>query len=427
MSAIVGLHAREILDSRGNPTVEVEVRLESGAAGRAAVPSGVSTGAHEACELRDGGQRYGGKGTLQAVANVNGEIASALIDAEALDQAAIDRALVELDGTPDKHRLGANGILGVSLATAKAAAEESGLPLYRYIGGAAARVLPVPMLNIINGGRHADNNVDLQEFMIMPIGATSFAEGLRMGAEVFHALRALCRERGLSTAVGDEGGFAPELASSDAAVALILAAVERSGLRPESDVCLAIDAAASELHAGGRYALEGRDLDAAGMIAFYAALVDRYPIFSLEDGLDEDDWSGWRALNEALGERAQIVGDDLLVTNSARLARGIDEGACNAILIKANQIGTLSETLATIDMAQRAGLRCVISHRSGETEDTTIADLAVATNAGQIKAGAPCRGERVAKYNQLLRIEEELGAAATYGVPFPIGRGSRTA
>jgi len=418
MSAIVHVHGREILDSRGNPTVEVDVVLESGASGRAAVPSGASTGAHEAHELRDGGPRYGGKGVRGAVENVNGEVARELVGLEGLDQAALDRALIELDGTPNKKRLGANAILGVSLATAKAAAEECGLPLYRYVGGTAASLLPVPMMNILNGGQHADNNVDLQEFMVMPFGASSFSEALRMSAEVFHALKAVCREKGLATAVGDEGGIAPDLESNEAAIALILTAVEKVGLVPGRDVRIAIDAAATEFHEKGRYVIEGRPRSAKEMVEYYAGLAERYPVFSIEDGLDEDDWDGWRELTARLGargeKRVQLVGDDLFVTNVERLAQGIRRGAANAVLIKVNQIGTLTETLATIGMAHANGYRCIVSHRSGETEDTTIADLAVATNAGQIKTGAPCRTDRVAKYNRLLRIEEELGAQATY-------------
>ncbi len=403
MSAIVHVQGREILDSRGNPTVEVEVQLESGAAGTAAVPSGASTGAHEAHELRDGGKRYGGKGVRKAVENVDVEIARALAGLDGLDQAGVDRAMIELDRTPNKKRLGANAILGVSLAVAKAAAEECGLPLYRYIGGAAANLLPVPMLNILNGGVHADNNVDLQEFMVMPFGAKTFAEALRMGAETFHALKSVCRERGLATAVGDEGGIAPNLASDEQAIELILTAVEKVGLTAGKDVKLAIDAAATELYADGRYEIGGKKKSSAEMVAWYRELVERYPIFSIEDGLSEDDWEGWRALTAAFstgdGGRAglQIVGDDLFVTNTARLAEGIEKKAGNAILIKVNQIGTLTETLATIRMAHQNGYRCVVSHRSGETEDTTIADLAVATSAGQIKTGAPCRTDRVAK------------------------------
>ncbi len=415
MSEIAEIHGREILDSRGNPTVEVDVRLESGAVGTAAVPSGASTGVHEAHELRDGGTRYGGKGVLGAVANVNGELQEALLGLEALDQGGVDNRMIELDGTPNKQRLGANAILGVSLSVAKAAALESGLPLYRYIGGTVGKVLPVPMMNILNGGRHADNNVDLQEFMVMPFGAPTFAEGLRMGTEVTAALRAVCKSKGYDTNVGDEGGFAPDLGSNEEALELILAAVEKAGLAPLKDVRIAIDAASAETVRDGRYVVDGRPLDADQMIALYASWVDRYPIFSIEDGLDQDDWDGWARLTETLGERIQLVGDDLFVTNSRRLQTGIERRAANAVLIKVNQIGTLTETLDTIALAQRSAFRCVISHRSGETEDTTIADLAVATNAGQIKTGAPCRSDRVAKYNRLLRIEQELSSVGFYG------------
>jgi enolase len=415
MNEIASIHGREILDSRGNPTVEVEVVLESGAGGRAAVPSGASTGAHEAHELRDGGDRYGGKGTRQAVSAVNGEIAEELLGFDGLDQAAVDHLMIELDGTENKSRLGANAILGVSLAVAKAAAQDCGLSLFRYVGGAAANVMPVPMMNILNGGEHADNNVDLQEFMIMPFGAGSFHEGLRMGVEVFHALKAVCREQGLNTAVGDEGGFAPDLESNEAAIGLILSAVEAAGLRPGEDIRIAIDAASSEFHDAGRYYLDGKHLSSKELVSYYTSLCDRYPIFSIEDGLFEDDWEGWHHLTEQLGSRVQLVGDDFFVTNVKRLARGVEEGSANSILIKVNQIGTLTETLDTIALAHRSGYSCVMSHRSGETEDTTIADLAVATNCGQIKTGAPCRTDRVAKYNPLLRIEEELGLAARYG------------
>ncbi|MFN0243463.1 MAG: phosphopyruvate hydratase [Planctomycetota bacterium] len=420
MSAIVHVQGREILDSRGNPTVEVDVTLESGAAGRASVPSGASTGTHEAVELRDGapanGQtaRYGGKGVRKAVEHVNEELARELVGLEGLDQAAVDRAMLELDGTPNKRKLGANAILGVSLALAKAAAEECGLPLYRYIGGTAASVLPVPMMNILNGGQHADNNVDLQEFMVMPFGASSFSEGLRAGTEVFHALKSVCKQKGLSTAVGDEGGIAPDLESNEAAITLILGAIEKAGYKPGKDIKIAIDAASSEFYKDGVYVLEGKPRSSREMVAYYATLADRYPLFSLEDGLDQDDWAGWKELTEALGKKVQLVGDDLFCTNTERLATGIKNGAANAVLIKVNQIGTLTETLATIGMAHANGYRCVTSHRSGETEDTTIADLAVATNCGQIKTGAPCRTDRVAKYNRLLRIEEELGSHALY-------------
>jgi enolase 1/2/3 len=415
MSEIVHIHGREILDSRGNPTVEVDVVLESGASGTAAVPSGASTGIHEAHELRDGGPRYNGKGVLRAVENVNGEIEDALLGQEALDQGGIDNRMIELDGTPNKSRLGANAILGVSLATARAAAQETGLPLYRYIGGAVGRVLPVPMMNILNGGRHADNNVDLQEFMVMPFGAASFAEALRMGTEVTAALRGVCKSKGYNTNVGDEGGFAPDLKSNEEALELILAAVEKAGFSPGKDVRIAIDAAAAETLHEGRYRIDGKGRDADGMIELYASWVDRYPIFSIEDGLDQDDWEGWERLTAALGERVQLVGDDLFVTNTRRVQTGIERKAANAVLIKVNQIGTLTETLDTIALAQRNRYRCVISHRSGETEDTTIADLAVATNAAQIKTGAPCRSDRVAKYNRLLRIEEELASVGFYG------------
>jgi len=415
MSQIETVRGREILDSRGNPTVEVDVLLESGAFGRAAVPSGASTGVHEACELRDGEGRYGGKGVLKAVESVNTELAHLVEGAEALDQAALDAAMIELDGTPNKERLGANAILGVSLATAKAAAEESGLPLYRYVGGAMAHVLPIPMMNILNGGEHADNNVDLQEFMIMPFGATRFSEGLRMGTEVFHALKKVCRGRGLNTSVGDEGGFAPNLGSNEEAIEVILEAIESVGLAPGKDVRLAIDAASAEFLKDGAYHVDGKPHSPEEMVEFYAGWAEKYPIFSLEDGLDQDDWDGWVALTKRLGDRVQLVGDDLFVTNAARVQTGIDKGAGNSVLIKVNQIGTLTETLDTIALAHRAGYTCVMSHRSGETEDTTIADLAVAANTGQIKTGAPCRSDRVAKYNRLLRIEEELGDAAVYG------------
>ena len=414
MSEILAVTGREILDSRGNPTVEVDVLLTSGAFGRAAVPSGASTGAHEAHELRDGEGRYSGKGVLKAVESVNGELRDALLGMDADDQGDIDRQMLDVDGTENKSRLGVNSILGVSLATAKAAAEESGLPLFRYLGGISARVLPVPMMNILNGGEHADNNVDIQEFMVMPFGATSFSEGLRMGTEVFHALKAVCRERGLATSVGDEGGFAPNLASNEEAITLILEATEKTGLQPGSDVKIALDAAATEFHSEGGYMMEGALKSADEMVEFYAKLCADYPIYSIEDGLEEDDWNGWKAMTEAIGDRVQLVGDDLFVTNPVRLERGISEGIANAILIKVNQIGTLTETLAAMEMASRAGFNSVVSHRSGETEDATIADLAVATGAGQIKTGAPCRSDRVAKYNQLLRIEEFLGKEAVY-------------
>jgi len=415
MSEIISVHARQILDSRGNPTVEAEVILDSGATGRAAVPSGASTGAFEAVELRDGdGSRYRGKGVDQAVEHVRITLAGALIGVDALDQREIDAAMIELDGTPNKSSLGANAILGVSLAVARAAADESGLSLYRYVGGTDAHVLPVPMMNVINGGAHADNNIDLQEFMLVPLGADSFAEGLRIGAETFHALKGLLKERGLVTAVGDEGGFAPDLASNEEAITAILEAADRAGHR--DDVAIAIDAASTEVYADGRYRLagEGRELSTAEMVDYLAELCDRHPIVSVEDGLAEDDWDGWQLLTERLGGRVQLVGDDLFVTNVERLQRGIDSGAANSILVKVNQIGTLSETLDAVRLAHRSGYTAVMSHRSGETEDTTIADLAVATNCGQIKTGAPSRSDRVAKYNQLLRIEEELGAAARY-------------
>jgi len=415
MSEISSIRAREILDSRGNPTVEVDVLLASGALGRAAVPSGASTGRHEAHELRDGEGRYGGKGVLKAVESVNTELARSLEGCDALDQAGLDQRMIELDGTPNKSRLGANALLGISLAAAKSAAEECGLPLYRYIGGAAANVLPVPMMNILNGGQHADNNVDLQEFMIMPFGAARFSEALRMGTEVFHALKSVCKERGLSTAVGDEGGFAPDLASNSEAVELLLSAIEKTGLAPGRDVRIAIDAAAAEFLDKGSYHVDGRKLSASDLVDLYAGWSERYPIWSLEDGLDQDDWDGWKALTQRLGSRLQLVGDDLFVTNVERLKQGIERGVGNAILVKVNQIGTLTETLDAIALAHRHGYRAVISHRSGETEDTTIADLAVATNSGQIKTGAPCRSDRVAKYNRLLRIEEELGGSARFG------------
>ncbi|MEE8279793.1 MAG: phosphopyruvate hydratase, partial [Alphaproteobacteria bacterium] len=411
------LHAREILDSRGNPTVEVDVVLETGVLGRAAVPSGASTGAHEAVERRDGDKsRYGGKGVLEAVEAVNGEIFDALSGMEAEDQVAIDKAMVELDGTPNKARLGANAILGVSLAVAKAAAAEAGLPLFAYVGGARARTLPVPMMNIVNGGAHADNSIDIQEFMIMPVSAATIADAVRMGAEVFHALRAQLKGAGHNTNVGDEGGFAPDLAASDEALGLIMKAIETAGYAPGDDIALALDAASSAFHKGAKYELagEGKSLDVSAMIAYYADLLARYPIVSIEDGMAEDDWEGWAALTRELGGTVQLVGDDLFVTSPERLARGIRENVANAILVKANQIGTLSETLEAVDLAQRSGYRAVISHRSGETEDATIADLAVATNCGQIKTGSLARSDRLAKYNQLIRIEERLGPAARY-------------
>ena len=414
MARIDAVGAREILDSRGNPTVEVEVALDDGTIGRAAVPSGASTGAFEAVELRDGGKRYGGKGVLKAVAGVNDKIGPALKDFEADDQRAIDQAMIDLDGTPNKAKLGANAILGVSLAVAKAAADSAKLPLFRYVGGPNAHVLPVPMLNIVNGGSHADSNVDVQEFMIAPIGAASFAEALRMGAEVYHSLKSVLHGKGLSTGLGDEGGFAPNLDSNRAALDLISTAVEGAGLTVGTDIAFALDAAASEFFADGTYAFEGKQKTAEQMSAYYAELVGAYPIVSLEDPLDEGDWEGWAALTASLGDQVQIVGDDLFVTNVERLTRGIEEGSANALLVKVNQIGSLTETLDSVDLAHRHGFACMMSHRSGETEDVTIADLAVATNCGQIKTGAPARSDRVAKYNQLLRIEELLGSAATY-------------
>jgi enolase len=416
MTAIATIVGREILDSRGNPTVEVDVVLTTGAFGRAAVPSGASTGAHEAHELRDGGKRYDGKGVRRAVEAVNGEIRMALTGFDAGDQRGLDRRLCELDGTDNKKRLGANAILGVSLATAKAAARDHNQPLYRYLGGPQATLLPVPMMNILNGGAHADNPIDFQEFMIAPVGAPNFAEALRMGAEVFHALKAALKAAGHNTAVGDEGGFAPNLASTRQALDFVVAAIGAAGFKPGTDIYLALDVAATEVYANNRYVLkgEGRTLNFAEMVATYADLVANYPIYSIEDGMSEDDWEGWRALTEALGARVQLVGDDLFVTNVTRLKRGIDQGIANAILVKVNQIGTLSETLDAVRMAQEAGYAAVMSHRSGETEDATIADLAVATNCGQIKTGSLARSDRVAKYNQLLRIEEELGTAARY-------------
>ena len=417
MTAIVDLKAREILDSRGNPTIEVDCLLEDGSLGRAAVPSGASTGAHEAVEKRDGdAKRYGGKGVLGAVAAVEGEIADALIGLDAEEQEEIDAAMIALDGTANKGRLGANAILGASLAIVRAAAEARGLPLYRYIGGTAARVLPVPMMNIVNGGAHADNPIDFQEFMIVPAGAPNFSEALRWGAEIFHALKKELHGRGLSTAVGDEGGFAPDLSSAAAALDAIVQAIETAGYRPGADVFLALDCAATEFFRDGAYAMtgEGRTLSSADMAGFLADLAGRYPIISIEDGMAEDDWSGWKLLTDRLGGSVQLVGDDLFVTNTSRLARGIGDGVANSILVKVNQIGSLSETLAAVDMAQRARYTAVMSHRSGETEDSTIADLAVATNCGQIKTGSLSRSDRLAKYNQLLRIEAELGGTARY-------------
>jgi enolase len=416
MTAIVDIVAREILDSRGNPTVEVDLRLEDGSTGRAAVPSGASTGAHEAHELRDGGARYAGKGVRQAIDAVNGEIFEAIGGMDAEDQTRIDSLMCRLDGTPDKSRLGANAILGVSLAAAKAAAVASHLPLYRYIGGAKAQVLPVPMMNIVNGGAHADNPIDFQEFMIMPVGAASFSEGLRAGAEIFHALRNRLKDAGHNTNVGDEGGFAPNLKSPDEALGFIMGAIEKAGYRPGEDVMLALDCASTEFFKNGKYELEGegKALDAGGMVKLYQDLCARYPIVSIEDGMAEDDWAGWSALTSALGRKVQLVGDDLFVTNTARLKNGIAKGVANAILVKVNQIGTLSETLDAVETAHRASYKAVMSHRSGETEDSTIADLAVATNCGQIKTGSLSRSDRLAKYNQLLRIEEMLGDQAVY-------------
>jgi len=412
MTAIAEVHGRWILDSRGNPTVEVDVRLESGAFGRAAVPSGASTGVHEALELRDGGSEWGGKGVARGVGNVNGELAQAVEGLDAADQRAVDERMVELDGTPNKGRLGANAILGVSLAVAKAAAADAGVSLFRSLGGDDAATLPVPMMNVINGGAHAQNSIDLQEFMLVPAGADTFSEALRVGAEVFHALRALLHERGLSTAVGDEGGFAPDLGSSEEAIDAVLEAAERAGYADR--VAIALDPAATELYEDGRYRFEGREEPGDGMVQYVAGLVERYPIVSVEDGLAEDDWTSWRTLTEVAGSSVQLVGDDIFVTNPDRLRRGIMENVGNAILIKVNQIGTLTETLDTMALAREAGYACVMSHRSGETEDTTIADLAVATGCGQIKTGSMSRTDRVAKYNQLLRIEEELGDRAAY-------------
>ena len=417
MAMITEVYAREILDSRGNPTVEVEVILEDGAVGRAAVPSGASTGVHEAVELRDGDKsRYLGKGVTKAVDNVNDIIAEALIGLEATRQTEIDEMLVRLDGTPNKGRLGANAILGVSMAVARAAASSVGLPLYLYLGGVAAKELPVPMMNILNGGEHADNNVDIQEFMIMPVGAKSFSEALRMNAEIYHNLKALLKEKGLSTALGDEGGFAPHLSNNAEAIEVILEAVVKAGYKPKDDIVIALDVASSEMYKDGKYHLEGEGLvkTSEEMVDYLAELCEKYPIISIEDGLAEDDWAGWKLLTKKIGKKVQLVGDDLFVTNEERLVQGINKGVANAILIKVNQIGTLTETFNAIETAKRAGYTCIISHRSGETEDTTLADIAVAVNAGQIKTGAPARTDRVAKYNQLLRIEEDLGKAAKY-------------
>ncbi|WP_374383403.1 phosphopyruvate hydratase [Dongia sp.] len=428
MTAIIDLHARQILDSRGNPTVEVDVILESGASGRAAVPSGASTGAHEAVELRDGDKsRYLGKGVQKAVEAVNGEIFEAISGLDAEDQVKIDRLMIKLDGTPNKARLGANAILGVSLAVAKAAAADAGLPLYRYVGGTSARTLPVPMMNIINGGAHADNPIDFQEFMILPWAATSGSEALRWGAEIFHALKAQLKAAGHNTNVGDEGGFAPNLKSADEALAFIVKSIEKAGFKPGADVALGLDAASTEFFKDGKYHLEGEGkvLDASGMVAFYEQLSKAYPIVTIEDGMAEDDWQGWKALTDKIGANVQLVGDDLFVTNPARLKSGIEKGVANAILVKVNQIGTLTETLEAVEMAHKAGYRAVMSHRSGETEDATIADLAVATNCAQIKTGSLSRSDRIAKYNQLLRIEEGLGDAAIYGGRAAIERGKR--
>jgi enolase len=417
MTTIVDVYAREILDSRGNPTVEAEVMLADGTVGRAAVPSGASTGSYEALELRDGDpDRYGGKGVEKAVANINDTIGPELEGLDATMQMEIDNIMIELDGTPNKEKLGANAILAVSLACAKAAAESLGLPLYRYIGGTWAHVLPVPLMNILNGGAHADNNVDIQEFMIAPVGAVTFREALRMGAEVFHSLRSVVRKKGLNTAVGDEGGIAPDLKSNEEALDLIISAIEAAGYKPGDDVLIALDAAASEMYKDGLYVFEGegKKRTSEEMVEFWTDLVSRYPIISIEDGFAEDDWDGWKKMTENLGDRVQIVGDDLFVTNTERIERGIRDGVGNSVLIKVNQIGTLTETLAAIDMAHRAGYTAVISHRSGETEDVTISHIAVATNSGQIKTGAPSRTDRVAKYNELLRIEDLLGETARY-------------
>ncbi|MBK8209972.1 MAG: phosphopyruvate hydratase [Rhodospirillales bacterium] len=418
MSEIIDVTAREILDSRGNPTVEVDVTLETGATGRAAVPSGASTGAHEAVELRDGDKkRYGGKGVTKAVASVNGEIFDAISGMDATDQVAIDQTMIDLDGTANKARLGANAILGVSMAVAKAAAEEAELPLYRYIGGTQARLLPVPMMNIVNGGAHADNPIDFQEFMIMPVGAGSIAEAVRMGAEVFHALKKALKDAGHNTNVGDEGGFAPNLKSADDACGFVMKAIEAAGYTPGDDVVLALDCASTEYFKNGKYELvgENKSLDSVANARYLADLVARYPIISIEDGMAEDDWDGWKALTEEVGSKCQLVGDDLFVTNVTRLSDGIAKGIANSILVKVNQIGSLTETLAAVEMAHKAAYTAVISHRSGETEDATIADIAVATNAGQIKTGSLSRSDRIAKYNQLIRIEEQLGSAARYG------------
>jgi enolase len=427
MSTIEHIVGREILDSRGNPTVEVEVVLDSGARGRAAVPSGASTGQFEAVERRDGGDRYGGKGVAGAVESVRGELADAVRGLDALDQRAVDFAMIDLDGTDNKGRVGANAILGVSLATAKAAAAELEVPLYRAVGGANAHVLPVPMMNVLNGGAHADNSVDFQEFMVMPVGAASFGEALRWGAETYHVLKGILHDRGLSTAVGDEGGFAPDLESNEAPVELLVEAIERAGYTPGDDIAIALDPATSEVFEDGAYVLasENRTLSSAELADYWADLCSRYPIVSIEDGMAEEDWDGWARLTAAIGDRVQLVGDDLFVTNVTRLERGIDAGVANSILVKVNQIGTLTETLETVGLATRSAYTSVMSHRSGETEDATIADLAVATNCGQIKAGAPCRSDRTAKFNQLLRIEEDLGDSAEFRGAAALARGSR--
>ncbi|MBZ4686616.1 MAG: enolase [Clostridia bacterium] len=417
MTIITDVYAREILDSRGNPTVEVEVYLESGSMGRACIPSGASTGAYEAVELRDGnGDRYLGKGVQQAVENVNSVIGPEIVGFDAIDQVGIDKLMIELDGTENKSKLGANAILGVSMAVARAAADAVGLPLYQYLGGVNAKQMPVPMMNILNGGKHADNNVDIQEFMVMPVGAPNFTEAIRMGAEVFHNLKKVLKGSGLNTAVGDEGGFAPNLGSNEEALGVIVEAIQKAGYEPGKDFVLALDVAASEIYKDGKYVLasEGQSKTSEEMVDYYIGLVEKYPIISIEDGLDEDDWDGWLKLTQSLGGKIQLVGDDLFVTNTERLRRGIENNTANSILIKVNQIGTLTETFDTIEMAKRAGYTCVISHRSGETEDTTIADIAVAVNAGQIKTGAPSRTDRVAKYNQLIRIEDDLGHLAEY-------------
>jgi enolase len=429
VSTIEHIVGREVLDSRGNPTVEVEIVLDSGARGRAIVPSGASTGQFEAVELRDGGDRFGGKGVLDAIGHVDGEIYDTLIGLDALCQRDIDRILIDLDATDTKARLGANAILGVSLAVAKAAAAELELPLYRYVGGVHAHVLPVPMMNVLNGGAHADNNVDMQEFMIMPVGAASFSEGLRWGAETYHVLKAMLHDRGLSTAVGDEGGFAPDLASNEEACRLLVEAIETAGFTPGDQIAIALDPATSEFYEDGAYVLAGEDrrLGVDEMVSLWSDLVERYPIVSIEDGMAEEDWDGWKSLTDAIGGRVQLVGDDLFVTNTERLARGIDSGVANSILVKVNQIGSLSEALEAVGMATRAGYTSVMSHRSGETEDATIADLAVATNCGQIKTGAPARSDRVAKYNQLLRIEQDLDEAAAYWGTTALARGGPTA